>query len=64
VRNERWIGWKGEVLIDEVGKDNSVVGRNYSYKPIVVPGSYELGKKLFVEVNNVTPHYLRAEVVK
>ena len=64
VRNERWIGWKGEILIDDIDKDNSVVGRNYSYKPIVVPGSFEFGKKLFVEVKKVTPHYLIAEIVK
>ena len=35
-RNIAWIGWKGEVLIDEKGKGNTWVGRNYTYKPIIV----------------------------
>ena len=35
-RNQRWVGWSGEVLVDEKGKvEGSWVGRNFAYKPIV-----------------------------
>src|SRR3989338_252357 len=33
--NEKWIGWKGKVLIDENGKGETMISRNYSYKPVV-----------------------------
>ncbi len=36
-RNQRWIGWTGEVFVDEVGKiPGSWIGRNFAYKPVVV----------------------------
>ncbi len=35
-RNTGWIGWEGPVLLDEKGKENTVMGRNPSYKCIVV----------------------------
>ena len=34
--NKRWLKWQGEVLIDEYGKPGSFIGRNMSYKPIVI----------------------------
>ena len=37
--NEKWIGWKGKVLIDENGKGETMISRNYSYKPVVTSGS-------------------------
>ncbi|MEM3577458.1 MAG: tRNA (N(6)-L-threonylcarbamoyladenosine(37)-C(2))-methylthiotransferase [Candidatus Bathyarchaeia archaeon] len=52
-RNERWVGWVGEILVDEVGKvSGSWVGRNFAYKPIVVKGGNVgmLGKTLRVKV--------------
>ncbi len=42
-RNKKWIGWHGKILIDEIGKNNSFVGRNYGYKPVVVRGDFKLG---------------------
>ena len=33
--NRRWIGWEGEILIDEMGK-GALIGRNFAYKPCVV----------------------------
>ncbi len=36
-RNLRWVGWTGEVLVDEKGKvEGSWIGRNFAYKPIVI----------------------------
>jgi threonylcarbamoyladenosine tRNA methylthiotransferase CDKAL1 len=33
--NRKWLGWKGEILLDELGKD-AIIGRNPSYKPCVL----------------------------
>jgi tRNA A37 methylthiotransferase MiaB len=65
-QNQRWIGWTGEVLVDEVGKiSGSWVGRNFAYKPITVKSSAGLlGKKLFVGVVKAFPTYLEGKIVQ
>jgi len=60
-RNNEWLGWKGEVLIDAVGKDNTLLGRNFAYKQVVLKGGQSLlGKKIDVEVFASTLNDLRA----
>jgi len=51
-RNQRWIGWTGEILIDEKGKiPGTWIGRNFAYKPITVKSSADLlGKTLYVKI--------------
>jgi threonylcarbamoyladenosine tRNA methylthiotransferase CDKAL1 len=67
-RSQRWIGWTGEVLIDEVGKvSGSWVGRNFAYKPVVVKtdGSESLlGRIINAMVVKAFPTYLKAEIVQ
>ncbi len=65
-RNQRWVSWSGEILVDEVGKvANSWVGRNFAYKPIAVKSTSKLhGRKLFVRVVKPHPTYLEAEIVE
>ncbi|HEY9407405.1 MAG TPA: tRNA (N(6)-L-threonylcarbamoyladenosine(37)-C(2))-methylthiotransferase [Nitrososphaera sp.] len=36
-RNSLWREWQGEIVIDETGK--VMQGRNYAYKPVVIPSS-------------------------
>jgi len=61
-KNKSWLNWRGEVLIDERGKNGSWIGRNFAYKPIVVKSSKGLlGKFLTVQVKSVHPTYLYAE---
>ncbi len=64
-RNKCWVGWNGEVLIDEKGKvEGSWVGRNFAYKPIVVKSSKKLlGKTLKVEVTEASQTYLKGKIV-
>ncbi len=65
-RNQSWIGWHGEILVDEVGKvEGSWVGRNFAYKPVVVR-SYEnlLGKKLNVKIVRAFSTHLEGEIVE
>lgn len=63
-RNQRWMEWKGEVLVDEVGKiTGSWMGRNFAYKPIVIKSEGKLlGKKLQVEVVKACATYLEGKV--
>ena len=51
-KNQRWVGWIGEVLIDEKGKvPGTWIGRNFVYKPVTVKGSQNLlGERLQVRV--------------
>jgi len=63
-RNKRWLGWEGEILIDEKGKGYSWIGRNFSYKPIVVKSRKNLiGRFLRVKVVKAFATYLEAEIV-
>ncbi len=59
-KNQRWIGWSGDVLVDEKGKKpNSWVGRNFAYKPVVLKSSKNLfGKTLKVKVVKAFPTYV------
>ena len=65
-RNQRWVGWTGEVFVDEVGKiSGSWVGRNFAYKPIAVKSDDNLlGKKLHVKVVRAFSTHLEGEVIE
>ncbi|MFH0949109.1 MAG: tRNA (N(6)-L-threonylcarbamoyladenosine(37)-C(2))-methylthiotransferase [Candidatus Aenigmatarchaeota archaeon] len=38
-QNKKWIGWRGNIIIDEY-KKNNWLGRNYVYKPVAVKGAF------------------------
>ncbi len=54
--NKKWLNWEGEVLIDEKGKKGGMVGRNFTYKPILTEG--KLGSFHKVKINKVHPTFL------
>jgi MiaB-like tRNA modifying enzyme len=64
-KNQKWIGWEGEVLVDEVGKvSHSWIGRNFAYKPIVVRSADNLfGKIVKVKVVKAFSTHLEGELV-
>jgi tRNA A37 methylthiotransferase MiaB len=63
-KNKKWLGWTGEILIDEKGKGQSWIGRNFAYKPIVVKSTKNLiCKFLRVRVTKAFSTYLEAEIV-
>ena len=63
-KNKAWINWEGTVIFDEKGKENSWVGRNFTYKPMVTKASKILrGKFLKVRVVKAFPTYLETEVM-
>lgn len=63
MQNERWIGWQGEILIDEYGKDDTMIARNFTYKPIIVKGKHNIGEKINVKIKSATTFYLNSEMI-
>ena len=64
-RNEEWIGWEGEILVDEKGRGSSWIGRNFAYKPIVVKSNKNLiGRFLKVRVTRAFTTYLEADILE
>ncbi len=59
--NQKWIGWKGEVLFDE-RTDERVKGRNFAYKSIFINEGVKIGQKLLVEITDVTKHSLVGKI--
>jgi tRNA A37 methylthiotransferase MiaB len=64
--NRCWLGWTGEVLIDEIGKvSGSWVGRNFAYKPVAVKSASKLvGKFMSREITKAFPTYLESNAVQ
>jgi len=64
-RNQRWVGWTGEMRVNEKGKvEGSWVGRNFAYKPIAIQSTENLmGKTLKVKVVEASTTYLKGEAV-
>ncbi|MEM5799569.1 MAG: tRNA (N(6)-L-threonylcarbamoyladenosine(37)-C(2))-methylthiotransferase [Candidatus Aenigmatarchaeota archaeon] len=53
-KNKKWIGWKGEALIDEKNK-NITTARNIYYKPIIISGNF--GEFRQVEITKSFANY-------
>ncbi|MEM7822961.1 MAG: tRNA (N(6)-L-threonylcarbamoyladenosine(37)-C(2))-methylthiotransferase [Candidatus Aenigmatarchaeota archaeon] len=50
--NKKWTGKHCEILIDEWNdKMRNWIGRNHAYKPVVLKGDFNLGEKVYVEIN-------------
>ncbi len=65
LQNEAWLHWQGTILIDQKGKEeHQWIGRNDSYKQVIVEGNYQLGDVLEVKVIKTGTFDLRGEVVK
>ena len=60
--NQKWIGWKGEVLFDEK-TDEGIKGRNFAYKSIRVDDSVEIGQTKNVEIIDSTLHSLFGKII-
>jgi threonylcarbamoyladenosine tRNA methylthiotransferase CDKAL1 len=62
--NQRWVGWSGEVIVDEKGKvAGSWIGRNFAYKPVTVKSSDDLlGEMLQVKVEKAFSTHLEGTI--
>jgi len=59
----RWLGWEGEILLTEDGKNDTKVGRNYVYKTVAVKTDAPLGSFIRVKVKGVGVGFLTADEV-
>ena len=64
-RNEKWLGWIGNCLVNEKGKvDGTMIGRNFAYRPIVLKDSdLILGNNYQVKISDVKSTYLIGEIL-
>lgn len=62
--NKKWLNWQGKILIDEKGKEDSWVGRNYCYKPVIVKGNFNLGDEIDAKIIDFTSFDLRGEWIQ
>jgi len=63
-KNKKWLGWEGEILVDEIGQEGSFICRNYCYKPVVIKSKKNLlGKKVNVKIIKTTNHTLRGIMI-
>jgi len=63
-RNQRWLNWQGEIIVDEKGKGSSWIGRNFAYKPIVIKSNENLlGRFIQAQIVEAYSTYLEAEVI-
>ena len=63
MRNKCWIGKTVNVLITEQGKNNTSVGRDMTYKNIVIKDRLPLGTKHQVLIIDAMPTYLIGECI-
>jgi threonylcarbamoyladenosine tRNA methylthiotransferase CDKAL1 len=59
----KWMGWEGEILLSEDGKNDTKVGRNYVYKSIAVKTDKPLGSFIRVKVKDVGIGFLIADEI-
>lgn len=59
--SRRWIKWRGRVIIDEEGRGDSMIGRNFAYKPVVIQEHVGLGDFVDATVTDVRRGYLLGE---
>jgi len=64
LQNEKWLGQETEMIVDEKSKeDNQWIGKNPSYKQVIIEGDFKLGQKLKVKIVKINAYDLRAELV-
>ncbi|MBW3012114.1 tRNA (N(6)-L-threonylcarbamoyladenosine(37)-C(2))-methylthiotransferase [Candidatus Woesearchaeota archaeon] len=66
LNNEKWIGWKGPVIIDEKNiQHGNYNGRNFAYKTVVVESDEDiLNQFVNVKITKAKSHYLIGELIK
>ena len=60
---QKWMGWEGEILLSEDGKNDTKVGRNFVYKTIAVKTDKPLGSFIKVKVKDVGIGFLIADEI-
>ena len=75
MRNSMWVGWRGEVVVDELN-NNNIVGRNYAYKSVIVSPlvtsrsnsdqqeRYSLGAEIDTHIYDYSDYSLKGQQVE
>ena len=63
-RNREWIGKECFILIDEIGKGGESIGRNLSYKQVIVKEKLDLGSIVKVKIVDGQRYCLIGNVLK
>ena len=63
LNNEKWLGKIVEIMLVEKGKNEQWIGRNQSYKPVIVEGDFKLGQKLRVKINKINQWDLQGQIL-
>lgn len=63
IRNEKWLGWEGEVMVDEKGKDDQWIARNNHYKQFILEGDLKLGDVVNVKVVKTDTFHLKGKII-
>nr|AGS51872.1 hypothetical protein [uncultured bacterium contig00118] len=50
--NLKYVGTEQSILIDEVGKKNTWIGRANNYKPVAVHGDFQIGDRVNVRIKD------------
>ncbi len=62
--NQKFLGKTVDVFVDEIGKDNSFIGRTLEYKPVVIKSSADLfGKMVKVKICEVRSNFLVGHII-
>jgi MiaB-like tRNA modifying enzyme len=64
-KNQKWLGWEGECLIDEKGlKKGTFIARNFAYKPIIIKSKKNLlGSFKKIRITEAKSNYLVGEII-
>ena len=62
-QNKKYIGRKFNILLTEVGKNNSFMGRSENYKPVVLKDFLKIGIFKNVEIIDAAPTFLFASII-
>ncbi len=60
--NKSFVGRSEKILITEIGKNKSFIGKNSCYKQVVVHGKLKIGQEVDVKITRATPLDLRGVV--
>ncbi len=63
-RNRLWEDWTGHVLVNEYGKNGTMMARNYAYKIFVLDSRVRLGDIVKVKFKYAHPTWIEADIVE
>jgi tRNA A37 methylthiotransferase MiaB len=60
--NKKFVGFEKEIIINEIGKNNTAVGKTEEYKSVVIKKPLKIGFKAKVKLIKAEKYYLLGEI--